>query len=136
MPFETSDCLQGFWFEDFELENPHRSVPTRCPVKGCSTSLVDTPYVKGQKPFCPKHGIRLHSNTFVYWNGPRAANGTGLFVKSPNGYPIQSPWAAVSTKAIEVYRAYLGEFGLTRGKGAGSAGRVAAGFAKHGARNW
>jgi hypothetical protein len=21
------------------------------------------------RPFCPKHGIRLHSNTFVYWNG-------------------------------------------------------------------
>ena len=43
----------------------------------------------------------------------RAANGTGLFVKSPNGYPIQSPWVAVSNKAIELYRAYIGEFGLS-----------------------
>ena len=25
----------------------------------------------------------------------KASNGTGLFVKSPNGYPIQSPWLAV-----------------------------------------
>jgi P27 family predicted phage terminase small subunit len=43
----------------------------------------------------------------------RAANGTGLFVKSPNGYPIQSPWVAVSNKSIELYRAYIGEFGLS-----------------------
>jgi hypothetical protein len=21
-------------------------------------------------PWCPEHGIRLHSNTFAYWNGP------------------------------------------------------------------
>jgi archaellum component FlaF (FlaF/FlaG flagellin family) len=26
---------------------------------------------------------------------------------------IQSPWVAVSNKAIELYRAYIGEFGLS-----------------------
>ncbi len=43
----------------------------------------------------------------------KAAGGSGLFVKSPNGYPIQSPWLAVSTKAMELYRAFLCEFGLS-----------------------
>jgi len=43
----------------------------------------------------------------------QAAHGTGLFVKSPNGYPIQSPWLAVSNKAMEMYRGYLAEFGLS-----------------------
>ena len=43
----------------------------------------------------------------------QAAHGTGLFVKSPNGYPIQSPWVAVSNKAMELYRGYLAEFGLS-----------------------
>jgi P27 family predicted phage terminase small subunit len=37
----------------------------------------------------------------------------GLFVKSPNGFPIQSPWLAVSNKAIEQYKAMCSEFGLT-----------------------
>lgn len=33
--------------------------------------------------------------------------------KSPNGYPILSPWIAVANKANEQLRAYLSEFGLT-----------------------
>ena len=43
----------------------------------------------------------------------KAANGTGLFVKAPSGYPVQSPWVAVSNRAIELYRSYLAEFGLS-----------------------
>ena len=43
----------------------------------------------------------------------KGSAGTGLFIKSPNGYPIQSPWLAVSNKAIELYRSLLGEFGLS-----------------------
>jgi P27 family predicted phage terminase small subunit len=37
----------------------------------------------------------------------------GLFVKSPNNFPIQSPWLAVSNRAIEQYRTLCAEFGLT-----------------------
>jgi P27 family predicted phage terminase small subunit len=37
----------------------------------------------------------------------------GLFVKSPNGFPIQSPWLAVSNRAIEQYKSMCNEFGLT-----------------------
>jgi len=43
----------------------------------------------------------------------KASGGTGLFVKSPNGYPIQSPWLGVSNRAIELYKGYLAEFGLS-----------------------
>lgn len=37
----------------------------------------------------------------------------GLFMKSPNGFPIQSPWLAVSNKAMEQYKSMCAEFGLT-----------------------
>lgn len=30
----------------------------------------------------------------------KAGTGTGLFVKSPNGYPIQSPWVAVYARRL------------------------------------
>lgn len=39
--------------------------------------------------------------------------GSGLFVKTPNGYPVQSPWLAVSNKAMELCRVFLAEFGMT-----------------------
>ncbi|MGK2935912.1 MAG: hypothetical protein ACSLFE_11825 [Gemmatimonadaceae bacterium] len=43
--------------------------PARCPVRGCSETLGEVNYRKSLQPFCAAHGIRLHSNTFVYWNG-------------------------------------------------------------------
>ena len=33
--------------------------------------------------------------------------------KTPTGYPIQSPWLAISNKALELMHKYLTEFGLT-----------------------
>ena len=67
---ETSDCLQHFGYEDFDRSRIELRYPTACPIKtGCSTKLVNIPYGKGTRSFCPTHGIRLHSNTFVYWNG-------------------------------------------------------------------
>jgi hypothetical protein len=64
---------------DFDvLRVGDRSV-SQCPVRNCSASLVRVRYGKQRdgdgtprertKPWCPEHGIRLHSNTFVYWNG-------------------------------------------------------------------
>ena len=43
----------------------------------------------------------------------KASNGSGLFVKTPNGYPVQSPWLAVSNKSMELCRVFLAEFGMT-----------------------
>jgi P27 family predicted phage terminase small subunit len=42
-----------------------------------------------------------------------AVSGQGLFVKTPNGFPVQSPWLAVSNKAIETYKSLCAEFGLS-----------------------
>lgn len=42
-----------------------------------------------------------------------ASGSSGLFVKTPNGYPVQSPWLAVSNKAMELCRIFLAEFGMT-----------------------
>jgi P27 family predicted phage terminase small subunit len=43
----------------------------------------------------------------------KAAGGSGLFVKTPNGYPVQSPWLAVSNKAMGLCKAFLAEFGMS-----------------------
>ena len=37
----------------------------------------------------------------------------GLVIKSPNGYPIQSPYLAILTTALDQTRAFLTEFGMT-----------------------
>jgi len=46
----------------------------------------------------------------------------GLILKSPNGFPIQSPYLAILNKAIEQMRAFVVEYGMT----AASRSRVAA----------
>lgn len=37
----------------------------------------------------------------------------GTVIKSPNGYPIQSPYLAIANKAMEQMRSLMGELGLT-----------------------
>jgi hypothetical protein len=37
-------------------------------VRCCGADLVPVPFGKTQ--WCPEHGLRLHTKTFVYWNGP------------------------------------------------------------------
>src|SRR5438132_6646675 len=79
MPNETSDCLRPLGHADFDPARADESPPSQCPVRGCSATLVELPYGKQQDrkampkertmPWCPEHGIRLDSGTFVYWNG-------------------------------------------------------------------
>jgi P27 family predicted phage terminase small subunit len=42
-----------------------------------------------------------------------ASGGSGLFVKTPNGFPVQSPWVSVSNKAMELCCKFLAEFGMS-----------------------
>jgi hypothetical protein len=75
MPIETSDCVRHFGWQDFDPAGLDKNQPSQCPVRGCSATLFRVPYRDRNKsdrtlPWCPEHGIRLHSNTFVYWNGP------------------------------------------------------------------
>lgn len=37
----------------------------------------------------------------------------GVVMKSPNGYPMQSPYLAIANKAAEQVRLLLGEFGMS-----------------------
>lgn len=39
--------------------------------------------------------------------------GNGLFVKTPNGFPVMSPWLQTSNKQIELYKSLCAEFGMT-----------------------
>lgn len=66
---DAYDCLQHFGHEDFEPSRIQSHYPAGCPIAACSTKLIGIPDGRGERPFCPAHGIRLHSNTFVYWNG-------------------------------------------------------------------
>jgi hypothetical protein len=75
MTIETSDCLRHFGHEDFDPVRAVENPPRQCPVRGCTTPLIDIWYGEQKDgvrtlPWCPEHGLRLHSKTFVYWNGP------------------------------------------------------------------
>ena len=68
MPATISDCDRRFGHTDFD---PIELSDGRCPVRGaCHAPLAAVPFRKSTLPWCPEHGIRLHSGTFVYWNGP------------------------------------------------------------------
>lgn len=43
----------------------------------------------------------------------QAPGSYGMFVKTPNNFAVQSPWLAVSNKAMEQYKVFCAEFGLT-----------------------
>jgi hypothetical protein len=63
----TSSCTISFFRNDLQRTDGHK-----CPIKNCSSKNLDK--VKFQKvlvPFCPEHGLRIHKNTFVYYNGQR-----------------------------------------------------------------
>jgi len=70
----TSSCAVSFFRNDLQKT---RLKQGKCPVKNCSVNVENhrAPFqrYKGKMrylPFCPEHGIRIHKNTFVYYNGP------------------------------------------------------------------
>lgn len=65
----VSDCFEQFGHEDFDIDRVRSINWAECPVNGCTSKLARVEYRKSTKPFCPRHGLRLHSRTFVYWNG-------------------------------------------------------------------
>jgi hypothetical protein len=91
----TSTCNRHFGHADFDLSRVGPASPS-CPVRDCSEPLVKLLYGKQHdrkrapkertKSWCPIHGIRLHSGTFVYWNGPNAQKKAQLrnFIVEPD----------------------------------------------------
>lgn len=57
----------SFWLDDLEKDRS----PSDCPIKGCGTSFI-RPNAKNI-PCCEKHGLEVHANTFVYYNGENSA---------------------------------------------------------------
>ena len=56
----------------------------------------------------------------------------GMIVKSPQGYPMQSPYLAIANKAVEQMRGFLTEFGMTPS----SRSRVSVGGKKKSDNKW
>ena len=64
---------------DFDLARVDANPVSNCPMRDCPATLVNLVYGKQHDrdgepkertmPWCPEHDIRLHSGTFVYWNG-------------------------------------------------------------------
>src|SRR5438105_4929483 len=71
---DTSECNEHFGHQDFDPAWLSESSVARCPVVGCSAKLSFVLQGKNQLPYCCEHGLRLHSKTFVYWNGPTRAD--------------------------------------------------------------
>jgi len=61
-----SSCTISFFRNDLQ----GTKLPDLCPVKNCSSRhIYKVKFQKFQVPFCPEHGIRIHSSGFVYHNG-------------------------------------------------------------------
>ena len=83
---QISRCDSIFGFTDFDHDRVNAVPIAACPVRGCATKLTEVAYGRKTdkygnpktKLWCSEHGIRLHSNTFVYWNGPERHNTSKL----------------------------------------------------------
>jgi hypothetical protein len=71
---ETSDCRLAFGHADFDLARVAQKPISQCPVRACIATLISIPYAKTHLPWCPEHGLRLHTRTFDYWNGSGQKN--------------------------------------------------------------
>lgn len=60
-----SRCSISFFRNDL-----HRIKRLHCPVKNCSSNIYNIRFNKKSfVPFCPEHGLTIHSGGFVYYNG-------------------------------------------------------------------
>ena len=58
--------------------------------------------------------LALYCQAWSRWlEAEQALKTYGVMVKSPNGFPMQSPYLAVANKAMEQIRAMLTEFGMS-----------------------
>lgn len=60
------------------------------------------------------HALMLYCETYAKW---QEANDKikkfGAVIKAPSGFPVQSPYLAISNKAFDQMKAMLTEFGMT-----------------------
>ena len=76
MTENSSNCIDHFGHADFDIERIGSTYPRSCPVKNCAAKPETLLFGRSRIPVCREHGLRLHSNTFVYWNGAGEAGNT------------------------------------------------------------
>lgn len=58
--------------------------------------------------------LALYCDTYGRWiEAQRALQAYGVVVKSPSGFPMQSPYLAITNKCLEQMRLLLQEFGMS-----------------------
>lgn len=58
--------------------------------------------------------LAMYCQTYGRWRqAEEKIKADGLMKNSPNGYPIQNPYIAISNKAIDKMRGLLSEFGMS-----------------------
>lgn len=58
--------------------------------------------------------LEAYCRTYVRWvEAEEQVRRYGTVIKSPNGYPIQSPYLAIANKALAQMKSLMGEMGLT-----------------------
>ena len=58
--------------------------------------------------------LAAYCSAFDLWQDAlRKTNQHGTVIKSPSGYPIQSPWVAIVNKQVELMNKLAGELGIT-----------------------
>jgi P27 family predicted phage terminase small subunit len=62
---------------------------------------------------CTCWGRYVQAEEMIEKAAVQAPGSFGMFVKTPNNFAVQSPWLAVSNKAMEQYKVLCSEFGLT-----------------------
>lgn len=62
---------------------------------------------------CTCWGRYVQAEEMIEKAAAQAPGSYGMFVKTPNNFAVQSPWLAVSNKAMEQYKVFCAEFGLT-----------------------
>jgi P27 family predicted phage terminase small subunit len=61
-----------------------------------------------------REALALFCQAWARWvEAEEALKRYGVMVKSPNGFPMQSPYLAIANKAMEQMRALLAEFGMS-----------------------
>jgi len=61
-----------------------------------------------------RSALALYCEAYARWiEAIEAIHKYGVVIKSPSGYPVQSPYVAIANKAGEQVRLMLGEFGMT-----------------------
>lgn len=71
----------------------------------CDAGVMTKVDRSGLEAYCVAYATWVHATEQIQKHG--------MLIKSPNGYPTQSPYLSIADRAAKEYRAWLVEFGMT-----------------------